>query len=397
MKNRRLKEFKNASEMHLRFYVLCLAYSGNIKGYTDFRDLALYDYKKLQAHFMEALSAKLHIDIEKLEDGGLSEHECQEIYNELDLLYDFKDKYLITSEHTSWLQGSREIYFFHSILKIMITMKVNLNDRPDNPSLIGMDFWPQLKDTERKSQIKAQKERAYQRAEDRVSKPMIHTPESYINYKEEVKREAEEIHHRRQEAEERLKKRELDSIDRPPILEALTAICILCPTIDSRTHISIINSLTFSCIEETVSLQEIQQLLLRIKLLYLECNDTVSLKWGILKTTQEGLINKTYDRLRSQYNINRLFFPSSDPVIQKNCIITTLDLLYATTDNFEQRLKLITDRFSGDKAEFKSHLIGLNDKQWEMLVDLAGGDAKTKINRAFNTILKDAYKNRFSK
>ncbi|TOY91420.1 hypothetical protein DM587_19140 [Vibrio fluvialis] len=66
-----------------------------------------------------------------------------------------------------------------------------------------------------------------------------------------------------------------------------------------------------------------------------------------------------------------------------------------TTSNFDHRVKLLKDKFSADKRDSKDYSLELNDKQWEMLVDLAGGDTKSKVNRTLNQILKDAYKNRF--
>ncbi|MBD1577375.1 hypothetical protein HC723_13145 [Vibrio sp. S11_S32] len=131
--------------------------------------------------------------------------------------------------------------------------------------------------------------------------------------------------------------------------------------------------------------------------MYIKAYANVPLSWDILKTENDKLIDKTYGRLQSQYQISNLFFPAEDTSIKKKCMVTTLDLLFTTSANFPQRLKLLTDKFSLDKANSEDFQIALNQKQWDMLVELAEGDAKPKINRTINKLLKAAYKDRFNK
>lgn len=62
-------------------------------------------------------------------------------------------------------------------------------------------------------------------------------------------------------------------------------------------------------------------------------------------------------------------------------------------------MRLLSPTFltSVDKRDSKNYSLELNDKQWEMLVDIAGSDTKSKINQTLNKTLKYAYKNRFHK
>ncbi|OOX29431.1 hypothetical protein BJL83_20875 [Vibrio parahaemolyticus] len=158
----------------------------------------------------------------------------------------------------------------------------------------------------------------------------------------------------------------------------------------------VINHLHLNCFTKQISLATAQNLLYTIRNLFIKANTKVPLlTWDMLRTNNKNLINLTYNRLEAQYAISRLFLPSQDTVIQKKCIVSTLDLLSVTTSNFDHRVKLLKDKFSADKRDSKDYSLELNDKQWEMLIDLAGGDTKSKVNRTLNQILKDAYKNRF--
>ncbi|MEZ8502984.1 hypothetical protein AB6D08_16840 [Vibrio splendidus] len=384
MHKKRLNRFLNETETHLRFYVLLLSYMDK-KEYSDFRDLALFNYQELQHRFLEMLSFNLKVSVTALEKGELVDEKERKLDRLLNRLHDESVDNLLTSEFTSWLKNDREKYFFHSMLKVMVITKVNLVKRPDDTKTIGEILWPQLKDKQYLKEIEIRKGLAKDRAFERVSDTEYAT---------------EEVGRILQEWEERIekgKKDKLDNIRLDSTLEAVKLVCKLCPAIDKDSHIIIINYLTYHCIAGDIKLKTAQDLLLRIRIMYIEACKNVSLSWDILKTENDKLIDKTYGRLQSQYQIYNLFFPVEDTSIKKKCMVTTLDLLFTTSANFPHRLKLLTDKFSLDKANSEDFQIALNQKQWDMLVELAEGDTKPKINRTINKLLKAAYKDRFNK
>lgn len=386
MQKKRLNRFLNETETHLRFYVLYLSYMDDKKEHSDFRDLALFNYQELQHRFIEVLSLYLKVNVTALEKGELVDEKERKLDRLLNKLHEESVDNLITSEFTSWLKNDREKYFFHSILKAMVIAKVNLVERPDDTKTIGEILWPQLKDKQYLEEIEKRKQSAKKRAFENISEGIRKANE-----------EAERIFQEREDRREKRKQEEFDSIRLSSTLEAVKLVCRLCPTIDKDSHIIIINYLTYHCISGDITLKTAQDLLLRIRSMYIEAYANVPLSWDILKTENDKLIDKTYGRLQSQYQISNLFYPAEDTSIKKKCMVTTLDLLFTTSANFPQRLKLLTDKFSLDKANSEDFQIALNQKQWDMLVELANGDTKPKINRTINKLLKVAYKDRFNK
>ena len=386
MQKKRLNRFLNETETHLRFYVLYLSYMDDKKEHSDFRDLALFNYQELQHRFIEVLSFYLKVNVTALEKGELVDEKERRLDRLLNKLHEESVDNLITSEFTSWLKNDREKYFFHSILKAMVIAKVNLVERPDDTKTIGEILWPQLKDKQYLEEIEKRKQSAKNRAFENISEGIRKANE-----------EAERIFQEREDRREKRKQEEFDSIRLDSTLEAVKLVCRLCPTIDKDSHIIIINYLTYHCISGGITLKTAQDLLLRIRSMYIETYANVPLSWDILKTENDKLIDKTYGRLQSQYQISNLFYPAEDTSIKKKCMVTTLDLLFTTSANFPQRLKLLTDKFSLDKANSEDFQIALNQKQWDMLVELANGDTKPKINRTINKLLKAAYKDRFNK
>ncbi|CAK3204986.1 conserved hypothetical protein [Vibrio crassostreae] len=386
MQKKRLNRFLNETETHLRFYVLYLSYMDDKKEHSDFRDLALFNYQELQHRFIEVLSLYLKVNVTALEKGELVDEKERKLDRLLNKLHEESVDNLITSEFTSWLKNDREKYFFHSMLKAMVIAKVNLVERPDDTKTIGEILWPQLKDKQYLEEIEKRKQSAKKRAFENISEGIRKANE-----------EAERIFQEREDRREKRKQEEFDSIRLSSTLEAVKLVCRLCPTIDKDSHIIIINYLTYHCISGDITLKTAQDLLLRIRSMYIEAYANVPLSWDILKTENDKLIDKTYGRLQSQYQISNLFYPAEDTSIKKKCMVTTLDLLFTTSANFPQRLKLLTDKFSLDKANSEDFQIALNQKQWDMLVELAEGDTKPKINRTINKLLKGAYKDRFNK
>lgn len=386
MQKKRLNRFLNETETHLRFYVLYLSYMDDKKEHSDFRDLALFNYQELQHRFIEVLSFYLKVNVTALEKGELVDEKERRLDRLLNKLHEESVDNLITSEFTSWLKNDREKYFFHSILKAMVIAKVNLVERPDDTKTIGEILWPQLKDKQYLEEIEKRKQSAKNRAFENISEGLRKAHE-----------EAERIFQEREDRREKRKQEEFDSIRLDSTLEAVKLVCRLCPTIDKDSHIIIINYLTYHCISGDITLKTAQDLLLRIRSMYIEAYANVPLSWDILKTENDKLIDKTYGRLQSQYQISNLFYPAEDTSIKKKCMVTTLDLLFTTSANFPQRLKLLTDKFSLDKTNSEDFQIALNQKQWDMLVELAKGDTKSKINRTINKLLKTAYKDRFNK
>ncbi|MDE1329025.1 hypothetical protein [Vibrio aestuarianus] len=385
MQKKRLNRFLNETETHLRFYVLYLSYMDSQKEHSDFRDLALFNYQELQHRFIEVLSFNLKINVTALEKGELSVEQERRLDRLLNRLHEESVDNLLTSEFTSWLKNDREKYFFHSMLKAMVIAKVNLVRRPDDTKTIGEILWPQLKDKQYLEGIEKRKQSAKKRAFENISEGIRKANE-----------EAERIFQEREDRREKRKQEEFDNIRLDSTLEAVKLVCRLCTTIDKDSHIIIINYLTYHCISGDLDLTTVQDLLLRIRSMYIKACAHVSLSWDILKTENDKLIDKTYERLQSQYQIYNLFYPAEDTCTKKKCIVTTLDLLFTTSANFPHRLKLLTDKFSLDKANSEDFQIALNQKQWNMLVELANGDTKPKINRTINKLLKDAYKDRFS-
>lgn len=415
MPNRRFKRFIKSSEEHLRFYVLYLSHLDDDKVNNDFRNISLYDVKELQHNFIELVALRIGCHVDQLESGELPRYEEDDLNDLLDELIETDKSYLITQEHTDWLQSDREVYFLISMLKIMRISRINLTQHHNESRSMERWFWPQLNDKD--SQKRAQKrkreaeEEVLNRLRNKYGRPHSHeVPESHYPYSESEliplskssfnesyfnKKVDEILQKDKQDKEksflERLESKPLDSI-----LEALDSICNLCPTSEGNSAIMVINHLHLNCFTNQISLATAQNLLYTIRNLCIEANTKVPLlTWEMLRTNNKNLINLTYNRLEAQYTISRLFLPSQDTAIQKKCIVSTLDLLSVTTSNFDHRVKLLKDKFSADKRDSKDYSLELNDKQWEMLVDLAGGDTKSKINRTLNKILKDAYKNRF--
>ncbi|WP_146489699.1 hypothetical protein [Vibrio sp. T20] len=386
MQKKRLNRFLNETETHLRFYVLYLSYMDDKKEHSDFRDLALFNYQELQHRFIEVLSLYLNVNVTALEKGELLDEKERKLDRLLNRLHKESVDNLLTSEFTSWLKNDREKYFFHSMLKAMVIAKVNLVKRPNNTKTIGEILWPQLKDKQYLEEIEKRKKSAKDRAFENISEGIRKANE-----------EAERIFQEREDRREKRKQEEFDNIRLDSTLEAVKLVCRLCPTIDKDSHIIIINYLTYHCISGDITLKTAQDLLLRIRSMYIKAYANVPLSWDILKTENDKLIDKTYGRLQSQYQISNLFYPAEDTSTKKKCMVTTLDLLFTTSANFPQRLKLLTDKFSLDKANSEDFQIALNQKQWDMLVELANGDTKPKINRTINKLLKAAYKDRFNK
>ncbi|MBF4427121.1 hypothetical protein, partial [Vibrio anguillarum] len=239
----------------------------------------------------------------------------------------------------------------------MVIAKVNLVRRPDDTKTIGEILWPQLKDKQYLEGIEKRKQSAKKRAFENISEGIRKANE-----------EAERIFQEREDRREKRKQEEFDNIRLDSTLEAVKLVCRLCPTIDKDSHIIIVNYLTYHCISGDIDLITVQELLLRIRSMYIKACAHVSLSWDILKTENDKLIDKTYERLQSQYQIYNLFYPAEDTCTKKKCIVTTLDLLFTTSANFPHRLKLLTDKFSLDKANSEDFQIALNQKQWDMLV-----------------------------
>lgn len=415
MPNRRFKRFLKSSEEHLRFYVLYLSHLNDDKVNNDFRNISLYDVKELQHNFIELVALHIDCHVDQLESGELLRYEEDDLNDLLNELIEADKSYLITQEHTDWLQSDREVYFLISMLKIMRVSKICLPQLRNESQSMGELFWPQLNDKDNQEKAQKRKREAEEEVLNRLRKiyggihsheasesnglysesELIPLSKSYFNQKSFNKKVEEILQKDKQDKE----KKSLERLESKPLtrtLEALNSICNLCPTSEGKTAIMVINHLHLNCFTKQISLATAQNLLYTIRNLFIKANTKVPLlTWDMLRTNNKNLINLTYNRLEAQYAISRLFLPSQDTVIQKKCIVSTLDLLSVTTSNFDHRVKLLKDKFSADKRDSKDYSLELNDKQWEMLIDLAGGDTKSKVNRTLNQILKDAYKNRF--
>ncbi|EMP4391537.1 hypothetical protein WD373_000519 [Vibrio fluvialis] len=155
MPNRRFKRFLKSSEEHLRFYVLYLSHLNDDKVNNDFRNISLYDVKELQHNFIELVALHIDCHVDQLESGELLRHEEDDLNDLLNELIETDKSYLITQEHTDWLQSDREVYFLISMLKIMRVSRICLPQLRNESQSMGELFWPQLND--KYNQEKAQK------------------------------------------------------------------------------------------------------------------------------------------------------------------------------------------------------------------------------------------------
>lgn len=115
---------------------------------------------------------------------------------------------------------------------------------------------------------------------------------------------------------------------------------------------------------------------------------------GIIKNDNHELINKTYERLIKQFELLRFFPPVEDPEIRQDCIVAFLDVLCITTnkDEFQERFKLIRDKFSLDKSECEDFTLDFSNKQWNMLVDIADSKSHSKIKQELNKMIRTRHK-----
>lgn len=170
MQNRRFKRFLKSSEEHLRFYVLYLSHLNDDKVNNDFRNISLYDVKELQHNFIELVALHIDCHVDQLESGELLRYEEDDLNDLLNELIEADKSYLITQEHTDWLQSDREVYFLISMLKIMRVSKICLSQLRNESQSMGELFWPQLNDKDNQEKAQKRKREAEEEVLNRLRK-----------------------------------------------------------------------------------------------------------------------------------------------------------------------------------------------------------------------------------
>ncbi|MEZ8862083.1 MULTISPECIES: hypothetical protein [Vibrio] len=370
-----------ADNTQLRFYISYLYFKQNnhlLNGY----DLSVMQQRGLKHHFTEIVAEKLDIETEVLENGSFSldvKEQLQTLLN--DLLYIAK-KCIIPNFYISWLNSTRADFFLYSLIKLSIKSNILITSNRYSKIYIGQVFWPKFNSIghqTRESKLRDIKRKRIVKDREREGKAC--DPELVDQLVDKlIVKDKEEITKIQKEYE--------------PYIEALRPIEHYDPVNDPNAIEKMIDHFHTIAFTKEAYRSENIRFITQAKRLYQQCYGKVPASRGIMKNDSSELINKTYERLIKQYSILRFYPPVENPTIRQYCIISFLDILYTTTkkEEFEDRFKLIGDKFSLDKSECKDFTLTFSQKQWDMLIGITESKYPSKIKQALNKIIRQEYK-----
>ncbi|MCG6350845.1 hypothetical protein [Vibrio fluvialis] len=386
----------NSHDSELRFYISYLYFKkhGNLlNGY----DLSVLQRSGLKHHFTEIVAESLMILTEDLENGILSDEKKREIRYLLNDLNSATQKYMLPHYCTSWINSYRALFFVYLIIKISIKSNILITNTRFSKVYIGQFLWPTLNSRgqqERKEEHEKKIRDMFIRElsqEDRQRNSYSREGDDKQPYLTEENLTDEKVEQYLKDEEKTIEKMRSEG---SPYLDALTELENYDPVNDQYARNKIIDYFNVIAFTQEAYRVDNARFLENLQRLYRQSYSELSSYRGIIKNDNHELINKTYERLIKQFELLRFFPPVEDPEIRQDCIVAFLDVLCITTnkDEFQERFKLIRDKFSLDKSECEDFTLDFSNKQWNMLVDIADSKSHSKIKQELNKMIRAKHK-----
>ncbi len=386
----------NSDESELRFYISYLYFQkhGNLlNGY----DLSVLQRSGLKHHFTEIVAESLRIPAENLENGILGDEKKRDMRALLNDLKRATQKYMLPNYCTSWINSYRALFFVYLIIKISIKSNILITNTRFSKVYIGQFLWPTLNSRgqqERKEEHEKKIRDMFIRElsqEDRQRNSYSRERDDKQPYLTEENLTDEKVEQYLKDEEKSIEKIRSEG---SPYLDALKELENYDPVNDQYARNKIIDYFNVIAFTQEAYRVENARFLENLQRLYRQSYSELSSYRGIIKNDNHELINKTYERLIKQFELLRFFPPVENPVIRQDCIVAFLDVLCITTnkDEFQERFKLIRDKFSLDKSECEDFTLDFSDKQWNMLVDIADSKSHSKIKQELNKMIRAKHK-----
>ena len=386
----------NSHDSELRFYISYLYFKkhGNLlNGY----DLSVLQRSGLKHHFTEIVAESLMILTEDLENGILRDEKKREIRYLLNDLNSATQKYMLPHYCTSWINSYRALFFVYLIIKISIKSNILITNTSFSKVYIGQFLWPTLNShgqQERKEEHEKKIRDMFIRElsqEDRQRNSYSREGDDKQPYLTEENLTDEKVEQYLKDEEKTIEKIRSEG---SPYLDALKELENYDPVNDLYARNKIIDYFNVIAFTQEAYRGENAHFLENLQRLYRQSYSELSSYRGIIKNDNHELINKTYERLIKQFELLRFFPPVEDPEIRQDCIVAFLDVLCITTnkDEFQERFKLIRDKFSLDKSECEDFTLDFSNKQWNMLVDIADSKSHSKIKQELNKMIRTRHK-----
>ncbi|OEE76361.1 hypothetical protein [Vibrio ordalii] len=386
----------NSHDSELRFYISYLYFKkhGNLlNGY----DLSVLQRSGLKHHFTEIVAESLMILTEDLENGILRDEKKREIRYLLNDLNSATQKYMLPHYCTSWINSYRALFFVYLIIKISIKSNILITNTRFSKVYIGQFLWPTLNShgqQERKEEHEKKIRNMFIRElsqEDRQRNSYSREGDDKQPYLTEENLTDEKVEQYLKDEEKTIEKIRSEG---SPYLDALKELENYDPVNDLYARNKIIDYFNVIAFTQEAYRGENAHFLENLQRLYRQSYSELSSYRGIIKNDNYELINKTYERLIKQFELLRFFPPVEDPEIRQDCIVAFLDVLCITTnkDEFQERFKLIRDKFSLDKSECEDFTLDFSNKQWNMLVDIADSKSHSKIKQELNKMIRTRHK-----
>ncbi|MBY7813061.1 hypothetical protein NB466_20600 [Vibrio fluvialis] len=386
----------NSHDSELRFYISYLYFKkhGNLlNGY----DLSVLQRSGLKHHFTEIVAESLMILTEDLENGILRDEKKREIRYLLNDLNSATQKYMLPHYCTSWINSYRALFFVYLIIKISIKSNILITNTRFSKVYIGQFLWPTLNSRgqqERKEEHEKKIRDMFIRElsqEDRQRNSYSREGDDKQPYLTEENLTDEKVEQYLKDEEKTIEKMRSEG---SPYLDALTELENYDPVNDQYARNKIIDYFNVIAFTQEAYRVDNARFLENLQRLYRQSYSELSSYRGIIKNDNHELINKTYERLIKQFELLRFFPPVEDPEIRQDCIVAFLDVLCITTnkDEFQERFKLIRDKFSLDKSECEDFTLDFSNKQWNMLVDIADSKSHSKIKQELNKMIRAKHK-----
>lgn len=386
----------NAESYELRFYISYLYYQTH-KNLLNGYDLSVMQKRGLKQHFTEMVAEELDIETEALEQGSFGpevKKKLQALLN--DLIFTAK-QCIVPSFYTSWINSSRADFFLYAAIKLSIKRNILITSERFSKIYIGQVFWPELNSH-------GQEERNNQHLDHvrkTIIKRMVRKKKKAEPWKSNA--ELEELCLKDSPQIDKLVEKELAEQreligkiqkESDSFLDALRPIENYDPVNDGYSSIKILDHLNAIAFTQEAYREQNIHLIKNIYQLYKICYRNVSAYRTIVKNDSSELIDRTYERLIKQFDLTRFFPPVENPAIRQLCIVSFLDILCVTTeeDEFQERFKLIRDKFSLDKSECEDFTVALTQKQWSMLIDICKTTYPSKIKQELNKMIRTRHK-----
>lgn len=386
----------NAENSELRFYIGYLYYKihGNLlNGY----DLSVMQKRGLKLHFTEIVAEKLDIETEALEKGSFGSEVKKELQTLLNDLVFTAKQCIVPSFYTSWINSSRADFFLYAAIKLSIESNILITTSRFSKIYIGQVFWPEL--NSRGQEERNNQHRDYERK--RIIRRMVRDKrkaapwESIADLEQQCREDSSRIDElvEKELAEQKELVRKIQE-EHDSYLEALRPIENYDPVNDGYSSTKILDHLNAIAFTKGAYRDQNVHFIKNIYRLYKKCYRNVSAYRTIVKNDSSELIERTYERLNKQFDLTRFFPPVENPAIRQHCIVGFLDILCVTTeeDEFQERFKLIRDKFSLDKSACEDFNVALSQKQWNMLIDISKTTYPSKIKQELTKMIRARHK-----